>query len=259
MADETLPGGPGEPEAPPAAAPPAAPALQKVRVGGRELEVSPEVAEAIQAREQEFDRRRSEQEQELSHLRQWWQQQAAPSAPPAAVPDGRGQRYDRRIFEAPTQVLDEHGQEIEQRITQRLTQQYLQAQREEQQRATFLGEHPDLKGAQAIVNLVLSEDPSLLTRPDTRDNRAILAERTREKILALSRVIGAQQAGAEATTARRTTVEAGGGGGRRSAPPASQGAPGEGQKPLTLSETIRQRRQARREGQQRLGGGGRAS
>lgn len=233
-------GGPGvepepqEPQTPepagPEATPPPAPTGTSVRINGREFTVEPELAAALEGREQEFNRKLSDQGREVGDLRAWRRQveERLQPKPPAQEYD-----YDTRLFEAPREALTRHKQEI----IEEIRQEYMVEQTSRRNWETFYKNNPDLADEDRLVRAMRDE---LFYQQGWANRRPEempafmdeLAKQSRNEILRIARKMREADAPGERLTRGRAPVE-GGGGGRRTPEPAEPTGPS------TLSDMIR--------------------
>ena len=234
-----LVGGPhGQPPPPEEGGEPATPSAETVKLAGKEFALDPEVAQAIQAREQEMQRKLTEHSQELGDLRRRDQERLAAeeAARKAAMPQ---QDISSRLFEQPEVVLNE----LEERIVNRMTGMYAQQTSQNDFWQSFYAQNPDLDRltdhfiVQAVLNQHMPELQAASTK--TGEAQAKLGELTRTQILRLSQK--QSQSGDETTRPTgRAVVESAGI--RKPAPVKEP----EDDTPKTFAEISKKRRDARR-------------
>jgi len=169
----------------PQVAPDASPApaeLVTVRINGQSYTVTPEVADALQNREQDFNRRMAAQGSELGQLRAQVQTLAAP-APQQRVSDDTDPDLD--YFRSPHQTVQQQLQRARQEIIQEVTSAYQQERNREQFWNSFYGQHPELKQHSWIVDATLNAEWSTLGTLPPQDAAAALAQATRARIAGL--------------------------------------------------------------------------
>jgi hypothetical protein len=219
--------------------PPASPAGTSITINGRSFTVDPELASALEGREQDFNRRLSEQGREVGELRRWQRQMERPPAAPQ--PQADSYNYGVRIFEAPEEALMRVKREAIEEATSQLTSRYRAEREQEQHWGRFYKDNPDLADEQRLVRAIAGE---LLQQPewaDSQDMRGFFAELAKEakgELLRISRRGREADAPAETLPQARRPVE----GGRRAAAPQQPQARAQ---PMTMSQWIERRRQAR--------------
>jgi len=232
-------GGPhGQPPPPEEGGEPATLPEHFVKLAGKDYAVDPDVAQAIQAREQEMQRKLTEHSQELGDLRKRDQERlrVEEEARKAAQPQ---QDVGNRLFEQPEQVLSE----LEERIVSRVTGMYVQQTNLTDFWQSFYAQNPDLDRitdhfiVQAVLNQHMDELHSVSTK--TGEAQAKLGDLTRTQILRLSQK--QSQRGEETTgPTGRAVVE---GGGPRKPLPVKEP---EDDTPKTFAEISKRRRDARK-------------
>jgi hypothetical protein len=197
--------------------------------------VEPELAAALEGREQEFNRKLSEQGRELGELRTW-RRQVEPQLPPRPPPQEYD--YDTALFERPREALMRFKQEIVQDLTSR----YEGDQAQQRFWAGFYKEHPDLVDEERLVQAVARDlaAQGWSQEPMSRlhDFAAELAQQTRSELLRIARKTREREAPGERLPSGRVPVE----GGSRGRAPAE---PAEPQAPPTISGLLEARRRAR--------------
>jgi hypothetical protein len=149
---------------------PEAPELVTVKIDGKTLQVTQEVADALQAREQDFNRRLSRQGDELGELRRTVQSiQAKPvTEEPADDPD-------LEFYRSPTKAIDSRLQADREAIKKEVRDEYLQERARETFWGTFYREHPDLVGREIVVEAVLAKQWEQLKDGEGAEGRKALA------------------------------------------------------------------------------------
>ncbi len=217
---------------------PVTPSAKTVKLAGQDYAVDPDIAQAIEAREQEMQRKLTEHSQELGDLRRRDQERLAAeeAARKAAMPQ---QDISSRLFEQPEVVLNE----LEERIVTRMTGMYAQQTSQNDFWQSFYAQNPDLDRltdhfiVQAVLNQHMPELQAASTK--TGEAQAKLGELTRTQILRLSQK--QSQSGDETTRPTgRAVVE--GAGIRKPAPVKEP----EDTTPKTFAEISKRRRDARR-------------
>ena len=211
--------GPAE-EMPPEAEPPA---MVHVRLSGKDLEVTPETAEALRLREEEFQRRLSEQGAELGRLRQT----AQPPKPVKKVD------YDTLLFESPQQAIDSLREEIKQEVFQVIGSAYQNDQNIRAFWGAFYQENPELSDAHDLVELMLNANLQSWAELPVSVARQRLADAVREKVHKLAKVYGTKVD----SEGKAKAIDSSASRQRREAPPV------EG--PVTIASILRKRKAAR--------------
>lgn len=150
------------------------PKLVRIRLQGKTLMVTEDVADAIQAREDGFNRKLSEQGAELGRLRQ----QSRPETPQAQPEDPADQ--DLEFFQSPTRFLQRFAQQVEERTTQRLQQEQQAREGIRQWWDNFYRQNGDLDGHRRAVDFVMQEIYQEIAHLPLHESQQILADRTRE-------------------------------------------------------------------------------
>jgi hypothetical protein len=173
-------GGPGQ-ETPPAGTVVTQSGVQFV-IDGREFVVDPNLAQALQAREQGFNRKLSETSQELGELRKLRQQVAQP--PPAQPTQPAQPDIATLLFTDPAQALAIH----EQQIMAKISQAYQADVNQRKFWADFYADNDDLDPAvdDKLVKVVMQENYTELNSLPLSDARKKLADLTRHEILRLT-------------------------------------------------------------------------
>ena len=195
--------------------------VREVTINGRKFVVDPEMAEAMAQRDRDFDRKLNEHANELGQLRKL-AQGITQSQPPA--PKG----YDTLLFEDPVGAVN--------RLKNEIRQEYIQEKKLDQFWNKFYRTNKDLDRDEDdfIVKAILNENlQSLATLPE-EDAAAKLADLSRRQILKYQSKN--KQDDNEPTP--RTRVESPSRATVRAVPPKDEG-------PTTLTQLIKQRRQAR--------------
>ena len=232
-----LKGGPGQPDPEPDDRTPAPPARKRIKVGGREFEVDPDLAAAVESRETEFSKKLSEQGRELGELRK--------RAQPGDQPDPAKTRPQEPNYE---DLLYSDPRKFAQVIKEQ-TRAELRAEYEEDQvmREFWDGygrRHPDLAEEELISRAMFVRHNTELLDLPTKKAQDRLAELVSGEILRISRR-GKDNGNApkEHDTGKRAVVE--GASGDRGSTRASADDE-ERRQPKSLSEALALRRQARR-------------
>lgn len=217
--------------------PPEPPAGTSITINGRQFTVDSELASALEGREQEFNRRLSEQGREVGELRTWRRQMEAQRQP--TTPDPNAYNYNVRLFEAPEEALMRVKREAKEEAISEMRSAYHAERQQEQTWQRFYKDNPDLADEPRLVRAIATE---LLQAPEwdgSQDMRGFLsavAQEARGELLRISRRSREADAPAETLPNQRRPVE--GGGQRRAAAPAADTGP------VSLSSEI-QRRQRR--------------
>jgi hypothetical protein len=184
-----------------------------------------------------------------------WQAQVESRLPPP--PRQEEPDLDRIWYENPSLA----ARIIEERTAQRLTHQYRQdqeANRREQVMKEFVGgmyeSHPELRGEDQLVAYVLQRDGERIGALKIPEAREALAKGVRDEIFRMEKRAGdmrTREEGREPPAASRAVVEGGSGSSREGArtPREREEAGG----PKSLTDLLRQRREARDEARHRVG------
>lgn len=254
---EVLKGGPGSSgdpaagsAAPPAPKPAAAdpqdePRRVKRKIGGRELELDPDVADAIDEREREYARGYGNVSQELAELKR---RLPAPAPPPKpAEPD-----WNTLMFDRPAEAVGHIRREINEQVSaakSELETRYESERRRERFWATFYRANPDLAGEELLVDSILQRDQSALSPLPVEEGQSRLADAVRKEILRIARVARERDSrdDEQPVPQRRASVE-----GARETTEGQRGrrqtAEREDEGPTSITEALRERRAARLKG-----------
>ena len=222
----------GGPETAPPAEPkrPAAdePKLVAVKLSGREFNLPEDVAQALQAREQEFGQKLSEHSNELGELRKFRQSVQQTVIPP------QDQKRDlgTLLFENPNEALGRLRQEIK----EEMRMEYGRDQSEQKFWQGLYRKHDDLEGEETLIRAVMQQHWGDLQALPVGDAQDKIADMTRSEILRISKKLRSGKD--EELPQDRAVVEGAG-----SAAPRRKAAEPEG--PKSLSEVIRANRTRR--------------
>ena len=233
-----LAGGPGGEMAPappqqtPPADPPSPPSRVKMKLGGREVELEPEIAEVVQSREREFQQKLSEHSNELGELRRFRQSVQQTVTPPAAP---QAPELETLLFENPKAALSRLRQEI----TEDVTQQYRQDQHRQQFWRDFYRANDDLDSSdELMVQAVMSSHWGELQALPMSEAIKRIGDMTRNEILRISKKL---KTGGETLPVNRAIVEGAG------VPAPKRTASTEPDDGIhSLSDVLRKRREQRR-------------
>lgn len=224
----TLEGGPVPAETP-------APEFVEIKIDGKTYSVTPEVAEAMQARERSFNQRFSQQGQELGQLRQMVNTINQSNQRPQDPAPGPADDPDLPFFESPSRAIKQFGQTLRQELTQELRQQYQIEREREAWWGHFYRDNPQFVGKEAVVNAVLVQSFDAIKDLPGPQARQKLAE-------SINELVGSfQQPGTRQPASSRPAVTE-----RASGPRAPVASPAEPEGPTTLTEILMKRREQRR-------------
>jgi hypothetical protein len=210
----------------------------KIKMSGKEFEVAPELASAYEAREQEFQRKVSENSGELGTLRKYKQEVEPVLTQLRSSPQGQSTGTNLNVlwYENPEAA----AKVVEDRVSQRLTAQYQQAESIKAFWDGFYSENKDLAEDKFVVKAVFSEKYGELAPLSIREAQTKLADATRDELLRISRKMKSEN-----TTLNRSGELEEASGERAPKPTAAELE--DRNAPKTLSEVIASRRQARRQ------------
>lgn len=192
-------GGPG------VSTPSTAPELRPVKIGGREFQAPPDMAEALEKRERDYEAGIQKQGQELGELRgrlrEWESQQErlrtalAPQGAQPAEPD-----IETELFTNPRAALARHERQILSRLEQ---QRQVETDREKFWR-DFYGSHRDLSRDDDhwLVETILQRNFRDLATLPVDEGHKKLGDLTRQAMLRIMK-----RAPGSASGSPRTTVE----------------------------------------------------
>jgi len=228
-----LDGGPGtvppsEPE--PTGDSPPVPSQETIRLGGQEFTVEASLADAVRQREQDAQRKISEQGAELGTLRKL---QTPPPADEPAVPSSLSdEEAGQLLFEKPAEFVNKWVSQRIDAAVEAKAQEFRQEQYRGQFWQEFYTRYPELKPASAMVETVFRQ--SLPQWADLQPEQVFdqLAQGTRDAVGKLLQAVpppnGATRTTVESSSASRVP--------KQNPPPVT--AP-------TLTELIRKRRKSR--------------
>jgi hypothetical protein len=224
---EVLSGGPGI-ESPEPKESPAPVTRKKVKLSGNEYEVDDALSAAIEAREAEFQRKLSEQSEEVGRARdiisKW-----KPIETKSEVKD-EDEELAALMFENPKEAI----KRIRQTTVKEVEAKYNADQGQREFWQDFYAAHPELRHAGWVAQQVLTQNFESWRTLSVRASIEKLAVATKEQILALN------QEGDEAAP-RRTKVE-----GTGDAPSPKPEKKEDKTAPVPLTTLISRRREARR-------------
>lgn len=208
-----------------------APQLQKVKVGGREFELTPEIAEAVRQREADYEKGIQRQGQELAQLRQAtqeWQRVRQALVPEKTVSLGT------KLFEDPDGALKEY----QERILTQVRQEYAQVESTKQFWSDFYEKHQDLKSAKRVVQAVFQENLPRLANASIPQAMEEIASLSRTEVLSVIKAFNGGRS-QDTETPSRAVVESPSG-------PRQPKPKEEESKFKSLGDVIKARRAARR-------------
>jgi len=230
-------GGPGQEETSVEESKPATPTGVEMTIAGQKYTLDPAIASALEEREKQFERKMSQQGEELGKLRKLQQQVDALNQAQAAQAQPN---MDTLLFENPTKALELHRQQI----VSELTQKYEQEKRQQEFWRDFYKRHKDLDGDEIVIKAVASQHAaSLGTITDPVELADKVADLSRREILRI-----ANRAKSDAPDKTRAVVE-----GKSIEAPKPTARP-ETEEGGSLSQAIRDRRKARHEAALSKGG-----
>jgi len=189
------------------------PQLQRVKIGSREFDLTPEVAEAIAAREQEFVKQAGQVTDAIKSLREAGRQPArAQQTSQVVSPDDifSGLDLDTDLYSDPKKVLGQFADRLSQRITTQLTGAYQARETEKTFWDTFYKENSDLVGDEMIVNAVLSANYNTLKDVKAGEAKNQLAELVRAETIRISKKIKpveSREVGIEGSSIKTSTPQ----------------------------------------------------
>ncbi|MGI9489190.1 MAG: hypothetical protein ACR2RF_25545 [Geminicoccaceae bacterium] len=208
--------------------PESAPELVAVKVGDQEVQVDKATAALIEAQNQQF-------QTQLDELRK-----APPTAAPAPAPEPAAEPgetdWEKLMMDDPAGFANK----IREDVTKELTSQYQATTAMRDFWGNFYDSNEDLKAHKTIVESVLNQNMGALGNLPATEASGKLADLTRETIVGLVKQFGPKDP--KPPTPPRTAVEAGAG--PAATPDASK--PAEGEKVLTMTDALRERRKSRR-------------
>lgn len=224
---------------------PSAPSLETIRINGEVFQVTPEVAEALAQRENDFNRKLSAQGQELGQLRQ--AVQALNMSVEREQKHQSGTDPDLEWFRSPSAVMEAQLRQQREEIIHEVSTRYQQEMNRQQFWGAFYRNNPELNAHDWIVQAVLQNHWASLSQMETDLASRELARLTKERIASLTK-----------STGNRVEVPQGGGSAVRTqstgyAPPQADTVPQtDGNESYSLSEIIAKRRMQREKARLKL-------
>lgn len=151
---------------------PQAPALVRIRLNGKTIEVPEDVADAIQAREADYQRQISKMGQELGSYRR----QSEPEPKPEVSP----QDEDMEFFTSPSQAVAKRLKEAEERAYRRLQEDLQREKSRERWWGKFYSDNSDLKDHQDVVEFVVQKNYEDLKDLDQANAHKEIASRVNQ-------------------------------------------------------------------------------
>lgn len=211
---------------------PQEPVLVRVRIDGKTLMVTEEVADALQAREAAFQKKISEQGAELGRIRQQVKQE------PRQEQQADSGNDDLEFFQSPTKAFQKHTESLETRITDKIRQEYAVEQSRREYWGQFYKDNPSLVGKEKFVHAIVAQEYDSLKDLPPDQSRTELGR-------IIGEMVGTQESGERKTLPNKQATSE-----RASNPPgAPRKAPQQVQPALGLSAAIKARAEARRRAQ----------
>lgn len=229
--------------------------LQEIKIGGETFQVSTDVAEAIAAREKDFQTQFDKQGSELGDLRKAVGK-ANLEPPPkksdtSKKVDGGDNAQAGSLFEQFLENPEAFVQKIKDEAVEQAASLYRQDKSMDRFWDEFYTDNPGFKKIKGIVNSVLAQNMDELGELQLDRAKDRLTELVNDEVLNVSNLTGrgrrTKQVNTESSTKARTVRTA----------PASEEEDEEDNSPKTLSEALRRRQRARHEAA--LGGAGRTT
>jgi hypothetical protein len=199
---------------------PQEPRYVTIRLNGQSLEVTEAVADAIHAREADYQRQISKMGTELGTLRR--QPQQAPQQAPGATQDD-----DLEFFQSPTKAVSKQVQKAVEDALQQMEQRNAQRDALAKWWGKFYSDNKDLSDHQDVVGYVVQQHMDDLKDLDQGTAHREIARFTRT-------FLGTRQAEGKTLTDRQVETE------RPTSPPPARSAPKKGSEaPQTISDALR--------------------
>ncbi len=139
-----------EEDAPEEEVEPQAPVMVRVRLNGQTVEVTEAVADAIHAREADYQRQISKMGSELGQLRKQPQETSQKASEPT-------QDEDLEFFQSPTKAVEKRLREAEERAYQRVQADNMRQKAQEKYWGTFYSDNKDLAEHEEIVHFLVQK------------------------------------------------------------------------------------------------------
>lgn len=208
--------------------------MVRIRYAGSTYEVPEHLADVWAKREEEFQRKLSEQGRELGQLRQ---QTQVPS-PVQTRPEPPQEDEDLAFFQSPSETIKRREAALRESLREEFRQEQAILVQRQQYWSQFYTENPDLRGREKLVNAVVSQEYENLKDLPPNESRVRLAE-------AIASLLGTKKPDAEdSVPLTRKPVQA-----ERPGNPPAPRKPAPPAKDITLSEELRMRSEARRRAQ----------
>ena len=206
------------------------PVLVRIRYAGNTYEVPEHLADVWAKREEEFQRKLTEQGRELGQLRQQTRQEPAKVTPPAKDDD-----EDLAFFQSPSEVIRRREEALREQLREEFRQeQRLIEQRKEYWNA-FYQSNPSLVGREKLVNAVVAQEYEAIKDLSPAESRARIAE-------VIGEMLGSSTRETKPLPKKQAEAERPG----NPAPAPRKPAPTER---LSLSDELRRRAELRRQAQ----------
>lgn len=227
---EVVQGGPGL-EAPETEVPLVS--KKKVKLSGKEFELDSDIAAALEEREAEFQKKLSEQSEEVGRARTILETYNRPVVT-TNEPVDEDEEIAKLMFENPVAAV----KKIRQSTMKEAEARYEKDQGQREYWQMFVSQYPELKNALWVAQQVLSNNFNAWRSKTVNETLKLLAQATKEQILALSGEVSAEPGD---PPVRRTKVEDG----SQTRRPVPEPEPEKAQA-TPLTTLISRRREARR-------------
>lgn len=214
--------------------PPAEPEKRTVTVGGRTLEVTPDVAEAIEAQQAEMAR-------QVERTREEIRAEMSPPSEPSNVSD---EDLSEQFWTDPANAVQKIVDKKVSEARQEFEAEQKRTQHQQKFWNDFYSRHPELKEDSDIVEMILDRDYSALKDMEIESAQDELAKRAAKRI---GKTLTSGGSGGK----KRTTTASGSPTSGRQQAPKKEAEPAEQRK--SLSQVLRERRQSRDEPSRKAG------
>lgn len=151
------------------------PVFVNIRYAGQSYQVPEHLADVWAKREEEFQRKLSDQGRELGQLRQ--QAQSKPQAPEPESPD-----EDLEFFQSPSKAIQRRTQSLREELKQELREELTREQQRQHYWSQFYKDNADLKERERLVNFVVNEQFDSLKHLSPAESQQAIARSVREML-----------------------------------------------------------------------------
>lgn len=156
---------------------PSEPVFVNIRYAGQSYQVPEHIADAWQKREDDFNRKLSQQGAELGQLRR---QSRPPEPQPESVQPTEDE--DLAFFQSPSKAISQREARLREQLKQELKQELTLEQQRQQYWNQFYQENPELKSRERLVNFIVAEQYESLKDLSPAESQREIARMVRETL-----------------------------------------------------------------------------